>query len=92
MGVAVPSTLTACCSAGSFDELVADMLMHRATTGVRRMAAAEVGEIFLQGEAAGRNMAVPGNWRVTGGEDVLVKLGAAMMQDGLASALPPKTR
>ena len=68
------------------------MLMHRAAKGVRRVAAADVGEKFLQGEAAGRNMAVPGNWRVTGGEDVLVKLGAAMMQERLASALPPKTR
>ena len=92
MGVAVPSTLTACCSARSVDDLVADMLMHRAAMGVRRMAAADVRERFLQGEAAGRNMAVPVNWRVMGGEDVLDKLGAAMMQDRLASALPAKTR
>jgi hypothetical protein len=88
MGVAVPSTLTACCSAGSVEELVADMLMHRAAKGVRRMAAADVRETLVQGEAAGRNMAVPVNWRVMGVEDVPEKLGAAMMQDRLASALP----
>jgi hypothetical protein len=88
MGVAVPSTLTACCSAGSVEELVADMLMHRAAKGIRRMAAADVRETLVQGEAAGRNMAVPVNWRVMGVEDVLEKLGAAMMQDRLASALP----
>jgi hypothetical protein len=40
------------------------MLMHRAAIGVRRIEAAGVREIALQGEAAGRNMAVPFNWRV----------------------------
>jgi hypothetical protein len=92
MGVAVPSTLTACCSAGSVDELVADMLMHRAAMGVRRMAAADVRERFLQGEAAGRNMAVPVNWRVLAVGDV--PCGQARSSDDarLASALPGKTR
>jgi hypothetical protein len=61
--------------------------MHRAAKGVARMAAAaDVREKFLQGEAAGRNMAVPVNWRVLDVQDVLKKLGAAMMQDRLASA------
>lgn len=72
MGVAVPSTSTACCSAGSAGELVADILMHRAAIGVRRAAAGHVCDRDVQGEAAGRSMAVPFNWRVwVGGvEDV----------------------
>ena len=64
MGVAVPSTFTACCSAGSADELVADMLMHRAAIGVGRAAAGHVWDKDAQGEAADRSMAVPFNWRV----------------------------
>jgi hypothetical protein len=70
IGVAEPSTLTACSSAGSVEEFVADMLMHRAANGVRHIRAADVREIVLQGEAAGRNMAVPFNWRVFKVEDV----------------------
>ena len=88
IGVAEPSTLTACCSAGSVEEFVAEIFMHRAAKGVGRMAAADVREKLLQGEAAVRNMAVPVNWRVLGVQDVLQKLGAAMMQDRLASARP----
>jgi hypothetical protein len=64
IGVAEPSTLTACSSAGSAEEFVADILMHRAANGVRRILAAGVREIVLQGEAAGRNMTLPFNWRV----------------------------
>ena len=47
------------------------MLMYRAAIGVRRIVADDVLEITLQGEAAGRNMAVPLNWRVFNVEDVL---------------------
>jgi L-fucose isomerase-like protein len=87
----VPSTLTACCSAGSVEELVADMLMHRAAMGVRRMAAADVREEILQGEAAGRNMAVPVNWRVLAMGTCSCE--ARSSDDArLASALPGKTR
>jgi hypothetical protein len=71
IGVAEPSILTACSNAGSAEEFVADMLMHRAAIGVRRIVAGDVREISLQGEAAGRNMAVPLNWRVLNVEDVL---------------------
>lgn len=63
MGVAVPSTLTACCRLGSGDGLVAEMLMHRAAID-GRPAGAHVRARFAQGEAAVRNMAVPGNWRI----------------------------
>jgi len=91
MGVAVPSTFTASCSPGSVDEFVADMLMHRATIRVGRIATGQVWAKEAQGEAAGRSMAVPFNWRTKSSvEDVLTttcKLGATMMQV-LASALP----
>jgi hypothetical protein len=42
------------------------MLMHRAAIGLRRAVAALVrcAKVF-QGEAAGRSMAVPVNWRVS---------------------------
>lgn len=40
------------------------MLMHRAAIGVRRGVRMHVrAERVLQGAAAGRDMAVPGNWR-----------------------------
>ena len=46
-------------------ELVALMLMHRAAIGVDRAVAADVRcATVFQGEAAGRSMAVPVNWRV----------------------------
>ena len=61
-GVAVLSTETACCSAGSEGELVAAMLMHRAA--IDRAAGAYMRDTLVQGEAAGRSMAVPGNGRV----------------------------
>lgn len=66
-GVAVPSTLTACCSAGSEGDVVADMLMHRAAAAEDVCAVGVRGrQRLLQGAAAGRSMAVPVNWRVDG--------------------------
>ena len=58
-GVFVASMFTRCSRAGSVDELVAEMLMHllRAAAAPARCAT------LLQGEAAGRSMAVPVNWR-----------------------------
>ena len=58
-GVAAASMLVRCSKAGSADEFVAEMLMHR-----RRVVAAPARcATLLQGEAAGRSMAVPVNWR-----------------------------
>jgi hypothetical protein len=64
-GTEAASTFTCGSSDGSVAELVALMLMHRAAMGVRRAVAADVrwAKVF-QGEAAGRSMAVPVNWRV----------------------------
>ena len=65
--VVEPSTLTACSRAGSTEELVAVMLMHRAAIGVGRAVAADVRWRWardFQGEAAGRSMAVPVSWRM----------------------------
>lgn len=58
------STLVCGSSAGSVDEVVALMLMHRAAIGFRRAVAAAVrcAKPF-QGETAGRIVAVPVNWR-----------------------------
>lgn len=51
-------------SDGSLAELVAWMLMHRAAKGCGRAVAAHVRRArVLQGAAAGRDMAVPVNWR-----------------------------
>ena len=51
--------------------------------------AADMREKFLQGEAAGRNMAVPVNWRALEGCWMdLKKLGAAMMQASLQPYAP----
>lgn len=63
--VVEPSTFTACSRAGSAEELVAVMLMHRAAIGVGRAVAADVRWARdFQGEAAGRSMAVPVSWRM----------------------------
>lgn len=70
MGVAVPSTLTACCRLGSGDGLVAEMLMHRAAIDGRPVGV-HVRARFAQGEAADRSMAVPGNWRVCVGVEMV---------------------
>jgi hypothetical protein len=57
-GTESASTLTCGASDGSLDERVALMLMHRDAAAARVRGAKD-----LQGEAAGRNMAVPVNWR-----------------------------
>lgn len=56
-GVAAASTLVRWSSAGSVDEFVAEMLMHRRRAVVAPARCAKL----LQGEAAGRSMAVPVN-------------------------------
>lgn len=62
VGSPAPSTLVCGSSAGSDDELVAEMLMHRAAIRVGRAVADRVRRArALQGEAAGRSMAVPVN-------------------------------
>jgi hypothetical protein len=63
-GTVEASTLVCGSSAGPLDELVAEMLMHRAAIGVRRAVAELVRCVKLfQGETAGRSMAGPVNWR-----------------------------
>jgi hypothetical protein len=57
-GTESASTLTWGASDGSLDERVALMLMHRVATAARVRGAKD-----RQGEAAGRSMAVPVNWR-----------------------------
>jgi hypothetical protein len=58
-GVAAASTLSAWSRAGSVEEVVAEMLMHLLRTVAAEARCAKL----LQGEAAGRSMAVPVNWR-----------------------------
>lgn len=62
-GVAAASTLVCCSSTGSVDKFVAEMLMHL----LRAVAAPARCATLLQGEAAGRSMAVPVNWRMGSG-------------------------
>jgi hypothetical protein len=74
-GTEAASTLTCGSSEGSVEELAALILIHRAAIGVlhRAVTADEPRTQHVQGEAAGRSMAVPVNWRA------FEKLGLVLM-------------